>query len=65
MIPSRIQLFRFAVWVASEVCQEDFSECTDFFAEVACRKLAKLGIIKECDGLYSYESEIETWIKAH
>ena len=59
MMPSRRRLYQFAIWVASEICQEDFSKSADFFAEVACRKLAKLGIIKECDGFYSYESESE------
>lgn len=35
----------FVDWVASEVCQDDFEENAGVFAEVACRKLSKLGII--------------------
>lgn len=33
----------FADWVAEEVMREDFGD--SFFAEVACRKLYRLGII--------------------
>ena len=36
-------LERFAEWVAEEVMREDFGD--GFFAEVACRKLYRLGII--------------------
>lgn len=37
-------LEQFAEWVAEEVMCEDFGD--GFFAEVACRKLYRLGIIK-------------------
>lgn len=40
-------LIDFADWVASEVCQEDFEDNAGAFAEVACRKLHKLGIVKK------------------
>lgn len=59
MMPSRRELFLFVDWVASEVCQENFRENADFFAEVACRKLAKIGVIKQVDGCYCYEKESE------
>ena len=36
-------LERFAEWVAEEVMREDFGD--GFFAEVACRKLYRIGII--------------------
>lgn len=60
MMPSRRELFLFANWIASEVCQENFSESADFFAEVACRKLVKMGIIIPVDGCYLYFGESES-----
>ena len=35
----------FAEWVARQVCREDFDE-DGTFAEMACRKLRKLGIVR-------------------
>lgn len=40
-----VPLIDFADWVASEVCQNNFEDNAGVFAEVACRKLHKLGII--------------------
>ena len=54
---SKKDLHMFADWVASEVCREDFIDDADFFAEVACRKLVKLGIIKLVDNKYCYENK--------
>ena len=41
----------FIRWVASEVCQEDFEDMWTLgaFAEVACRKLYKLGYVDKTD----------------
>lgn len=50
----RIYLEEFAEFVAKEVCTENFKEDADCFAELACRKLEKLGLVKKT------ESE---WIK--
>ena len=48
---SKRQLLRFAEWVARQIMQPDFEECADTFAELACRKLFYLGIIKiEAEG---------------
>lgn len=41
-----IRLLKFAKWVASEVCDDNFEDFPGAFAEIACRKLHKLGIIK-------------------
>lgn len=54
---SKKDLHMFADWVASEVCREDFVDDADFFAEVACRKLVKLGIIKLVNNQYHYENK--------
>lgn len=35
----------FAEWVAKQVCREDFDE-DGTFAEMACRKLWKLGLVR-------------------
>ena len=47
---SKRQLLRFAEWVARQIMQPDFEEYADTFAEVACRKLFHLGIIRTQDG---------------
>ena len=46
------ELEAFAAWVAYEVMSEDFED--DFFAEVACRKLYKMGFV---------EKEGDMWIE--
>lgn len=45
----------FADWVAEEVMREDFGD--GFFAEVACRKLYRLGIIKMDGEKWKLEGE--------
>lgn len=48
----------FAKWVAAEVIDEELWLWTYnhlAFAELACRKLVKLGIMQESDGKYTYE----------
>ena len=53
------QLEDFARWVASEVIAEDMWQYNySAFAEIACRKLVKLGIMQESNGKYLYE-EVE------
>lgn len=42
----------FASWLASAVLEEDWDEASDFFAEVICRKLTKLGHLKVVDNKY-------------
>ena len=36
----------FAEWVAGMVCSDDFEEYADEFAEMACRKLWRLGFVR-------------------
>ena len=36
----------FAVWVAKEIFDDEWEYNKDAFAEIACRKLNKLGIVK-------------------
>lgn len=38
---------QFAKWVASEIFDDMWEYNQDAFAEIACRKLAKLGIVRE------------------
>lgn len=54
-----VELYRFAKWVASEVCQEDFEENAGVFAEVCCRKLHYLGIVKKDDENWIFNAEME------
>ena len=50
------QLEDFARWVAVEVIDEELWTYNHLaFAEIACRKLVKLGIMQESDGEYTYE----------
>ena len=44
----------FADFVARNVVDEDFSEEIDFYAEVLCRKLVKLGLVKLDGDTYKY-----------
>lgn len=50
------QLEDFARWVATEVIDEEMWTYNHLsFAELACRKLVKLGIMQESNGEYLYE----------
>lgn len=42
----------FADWLVEAVIGEDWEESADFYAEVLCRKLTKLGHLKVEDGKY-------------
>ena len=55
---SRDKLLEFANWVAKEVIDDDLWEINHYgFPEIACRKLVKLGIMKEEGDTYTYEYE--------
>lgn len=50
------QLEDFAKWVAVEVIDEELWTYNHLaFAEIACRKLVRLGIMQESNGEYTYE----------
>ena len=53
------QLKEFAHFVAKQVCRDDFEDESGAFAEIACRKLNKLGIIKKENDNWVYEFEVE------
>lgn len=42
----------FADWLVKAVLEEDWEESADFYAEVICRKLTKLGHLKVEDNKY-------------
>lgn len=47
----------FASWLAFTVLEEDWDESSDFYAEVICRKLEKLGHLKVVDNKYTEVDE--------
>lgn len=48
-----LQVYReFADWLVQAVLEEDWEESADFYAEVLCRKLTKLGKLKVVDNKY-------------
>lgn len=49
----------FARWVAKEVLDDYFDENSDSFAEIACRKLVKLGLVEDNDNVYKMKGEEE------
>ena len=46
MIEQEPKTWQFAEWVATEIFDENWEYNKDAFAELACRKLAKLGIVR-------------------
>ena len=42
----------FADWLVKAVLEKDWEESADFYAEVLCRKLTKLGKLKVVDNKY-------------
>ena len=56
---SEAELYRFAKWVAKEVCKDDFADNADVFAEIACRKLNYLGIIEKDGAWWNCKEEGE------
>lgn len=61
--PKKQDLDDFARWVASEIFDDMWEYNKDAFAEIACRKLAKLGVVRatgdEWELVESQESEDE------
>ena len=49
-----IKSYAFALWVADEIFDEEWENNKDSFAEIACRKLEKLGLVRQ---------EGDEWIK--
>ena len=47
----------FANFVAESVMEEDFKESCDFYAEVFCRKLYKMGCIEATDNKWIFNDE--------
>lgn len=42
----------FIEWVASEIFSDEWEFNKDAFVEIACKKLVKLGIVKEVERIY-------------
>ena len=55
------ELLAFAHYVADKVTRsyEDWEDYHEAFAEVACRKLVKLGIVSVEDDKYVYSAEVQ------
>lgn len=49
----------FAHWVAKEVLDDYFEESSGAFAEIACRKLVKLGLVEVKDNVYKMKGGAE------
>lgn len=49
----------FARWVAKEVLDNYFEESSGAFAEIACRKLVKLGLVEVKDNVYKRKGDTE------
>ena len=49
----------FAHWVAKEVLDDYFEENSGAFAEIACRKLVKLGLVEVKDNVYKMKGGAE------
>ena len=60
------ELLSFAHYVADKVTMsdEDWEDYHEAFAEVACRKLVKLGVISIEDDMYVYRHD-ELWQEVH
>lgn len=46
------ELMNFARFVAKEVLDDNFKDNADCFAELACRKLVKLGLVELDEDIY-------------
>ena len=49
----------FARWVAKEVLDDYFEDTSGAFAEIACRKLVKLGLVEVKDNVYKMKGGAE------
>lgn len=56
----REDLEGFAEWVAEYIFEDDWELNSDAFAELACRRLHKLGIVAKADGKWIYTREAES-----
>ena len=45
-------LRKFAEFVSTEVCNDDFNDNADSFAELCCRKLVELGYVEVVEDKY-------------
>ena len=52
-----IKSYAFALWVADEIFDEEWENNKDSFAEIACRKLEKLGLVRQEGNEWIKESE--------
>ena len=52
--------WQFAEWVAREIFDDMWEYNKDAFAEIACRKLAKLGIVKESGDVWELVEQQES-----
>lgn len=57
-IEADARLVRFAEWVADWILRSDFQESAGGFAELACRRLEELGIMRK-EGHYWVRNEAE------
>ena len=48
-------LMVFADWVALSVCREGFKDEAESFAELACRQLSKMGLVRAEGGKWVYD----------
>ena len=57
----------FAKFVAESIFEDDFEDNPGWFAEVACRKLVKLGIVKLSENKKEYSIDVdgEIWRKEY
>lgn len=55
-----VQLRKFTHFVANHVMADDFEDDGSFYAEVFCRKLNKLGVIRHEDNNWVYDDEVKT-----
>ena len=53
------ELREFAKWVRGEVLDNYFEESSGAFAEIACRKLVKLGLVEVKDNVYKRKGGAE------
>lgn len=56
-----LKIYReFADWLVKAVLEEDWEDSADFYAEVLCRKLTKLGKLKVVDSKYMEANDNDT-----
>lgn len=61
-VERNLQYLKFAYFVAEEICRDSFEDEAGAFAEIACRKLNKLGVIqtdKEGNWVYEFDTIVQ------